>query len=157
MSDFRPLVLNGGVHQNLHGPDALVVDILKLSAGQAGPGLASLYIAPGVVLAAPESGAIESDGVALYWTDALGARHSLGGSAAATLAATYNIGGAAADQTLTLKDAKGGAFIVDATDAGFTGTNALQVKGAASGLVNFPRVGGLSVVSSVSVAAIFEL
>ena len=152
MADFRPLVLNGGVHQNLHGPDVLVTDILKLSAGQAGPGLASLYMVPGVILTAPESGAIESDGVSLYWTDALGARHSLG-MGAGSLSATYNIGDAAADQTLTLKDAKGGAFIIDATDAGFTGTYAMQVKGAGAGLVNFPRVGGLSAVSSVSVAA----
>ena len=146
MADFRPVVLNGGVHQNLHGPDALVVDILKLIAGAAGPGLASFYMTPGLVLSAPESGAIESDGIHLYWTDAPGARHALdtaGGTE--TLAQAYNIGGVAADQTLTLKDAKGGAFIVDATDAGFTGTYAMQVKGTASGLVNFPRVGGLEV------------
>jgi hypothetical protein len=110
-------------------------------------------MAPGVLLAAPASGAIESDGVALYWTDALGVRHSLMGGGGSTLAASYNLGGAAADQTFTLKDTKGGAFIVDGTDAGFTGTYAMQVKGTGSGLVNFPRVGGLSAVSSISVAA----
>jgi len=155
MSDFRPLVLENGAHHALNGPDALVVDILKLSAGQAGAGLACAYVAPGVVLTTPESGAIESDGTHLYWTDALGSRHALDSAAGGTqtLAQTYNIGGAAADQTLTLKDAKGGALVVDGTDVGFTGTYAAQIKGAASGLVNFPRAGGLSVVSSISAAA----
>jgi len=81
MSDFRPLVLENGAHHALNGPDALVVDILKLSAGQAGAGLACAYVAPGVVLTTPESGAIESDGTHLYWTDALGARHALDSSA----------------------------------------------------------------------------
>ena len=56
MSDFRPLVLESGAHHALNGPDALVVDILKLSAGQAGAGLACAYVAPGVVLTVPASG-----------------------------------------------------------------------------------------------------
>ena len=156
MSDFRPLVLENGVHQNLHGPDALVVDILKLGPGAAGAGLAPFKIDPGVLQSAPESGAVESDGVHIYWTDALGARHALdtgGGGGSETLAQAYNLGGVAADQTLTLKDANGGTFIVDGTDAGFSGTYAMQVKGAGLGLVNFPRVGGLSVVSAISAAA----
>ena len=129
MSDFRPLTLQGGVHKNVHGPDALVVDILKLSAGAAGAGLASLYLAPGVVLAAPESGAVESDGTHLYWTNALGARQTLDNAASATLAATYNFGGAAVDQTLALLDAKGGTVIFDGTSGAFTGNAAVQVLG----------------------------
>lgn len=147
MSDFRPLVLENGAHHGLNGPDALVVDILKLNAGQAGAGLACMYVAPGVVLTAPASGAIESDGTHLYWTDALGARHALDSSAGGTqtLAQTYNLGGTVTDQTFELLDTKGGGLIVDGTAVGFTGTYAAQIKSTASGLVNFPRVGGLEV------------
>jgi hypothetical protein len=77
MADYFPLVLESGVHHNIHGPDALVVDILKLSAGAAGPGLSSVYMTPGALLTVPESGAVESDGTNLYWTDSLGTRRPL--------------------------------------------------------------------------------
>ena len=70
-----------------------------------------------------------------------------------TLAQTYGYGTLAADQTLPLLDANGGGLIVDGTAAGFTGTNSLTVKATSAGTVLFPRVGGLSVVSTVSVAA----
>lgn len=45
-----------------------------------------------------------------------------------TLAATYLAGAVTADQTLDLMDADGGAFIVDGTDAGFTGAFAQIIK-----------------------------
>ena len=70
-----------------------------------------------------------------------------------TLAQAYGFGTVAADQTLTILDANGGGLVVDGTAAGFTGTNSLTVRATSSGTVLFPRVGGLSVVSTVSVAA----
>ena len=131
MAEFRPVILDAGVHKLISTADVLSLGHLHLGLGGAGVGQASLKMDAGAVLAAPESGAFENDGTHLYWTDAGLARHILD-TGAESLAATYNIGGAAADQTLTLKDAKGGAFIVDGTDAGFTGTYAMQIKGTAS-------------------------
>ena len=77
MDEFRPVTLDAGVHKLLSVNDVLGIGHLHLGAGAAGVGLASIKIDPGEVLAAPESGAIESDGSHLYWTDALGARHAL--------------------------------------------------------------------------------
>jgi hypothetical protein len=45
-----------------------------------------------------------------------------------TLAATYLIGGAAADQTMTLTDTDGGGILINATDADFTDTSALEIR-----------------------------
>ena len=64
-----------------------------------------------------------------HWLEALRvliAAGPPGGSG--TLNATYLAGAVAADQTLDLMDADGGAFIVDGTDAGFTGAFALIAK-----------------------------
>ena len=70
-----------------------------------------------------------------------------------TLASSYLAGASAADQTISLADANGGGVVVDATSAGFTGANALVVNGAGGSVAAFPRVGGLSVASSISRAA----
>ena len=132
MAEFRPIVLDFGVHRLLQDSMTLYTPRLHLGPGAAGVGGAPFTIDVGTLLSSPASGAIESDGVHLYWTDAIGARHSLdtgGGGGSETLAQAYSLGGGAADQTLTLEDAKGGGFIVDGTDVGFTGTYALTVKG----------------------------
>jgi len=50
---------------------------LHLPASQAGAGLASAKIVPGVVATVPVSGNIESDGTHLYWTDSGGTRRQL--------------------------------------------------------------------------------
>ena len=50
---------------------------LHLPAGTAAAGTAPLKIDPGVLMAVPESGAVESDGTHLYWTDAGGNRHQI--------------------------------------------------------------------------------
>lgn len=70
-----------------------------------------------------------------------------------TLGVSYASGTVAADQTLSLLDTHGGGFVVDGTSVSFTGTYALQVKGAASSLVNFPTVGGLAIVAGAVPAA----
>ena len=126
---------------------------IHVAASTATAGTASLKIPSGVVLTVTEAGAVEADSNHIYWTNGAGTRLQLDDAAAATLAAAYANGSVAADQTLALLDTKGGGFIVDGTAVGFTGASTLQVKGAASGLVDFPRVGGLKVVSSLSVAA----
>ena len=69
-----------------------------------------------------------------------------------TLARAYASGNVVADQTLGLLDADGGGIVVDGTAAGFTQATAFQVKGANAGVVAFPRVGGLSVASTISLA-----
>jgi hypothetical protein len=50
-----------------------------------------------------------------------------GGGGAATLAVTYNAGSLASDQIMRLADVKGGQIVIDATEVGFTDTEALQV------------------------------
>jgi len=47
-----------------------------------------------------------------------------------TLAETYDNGAAAADQTMSLTDARGGAVVVDGTSPSFTGACALVVRGS---------------------------
>jgi hypothetical protein len=71
-----------------------------------------------------------------------------------TLAATYNAGVNAIDQTLILTDAKGGAFIINATTPGpsFTGVTAFEIN-VIGGSTNFYTKGGFDVSSSLSVAA----
>ena len=70
-----------------------------------------------------------------------------------TLSSSYAAGTAAADQTMVILDANGGGLVIDASDGGFTGTNALAINGTAGGTVLFPRVGGFSAASSISRAA----
>ena len=77
----------------------------------------------------PESGAVESDGTHLWWTDGGGTRKRLDDAAAQTLATTYAAGSVAADQTMTLLDAKGGGVVVNGTGGGFTGTYDLSLTG----------------------------
>ena len=48
---------------------------IKASSGAAGT--ASIKINPGTLMGTEESGAIESDGTHLYWTDSGGTRHQL--------------------------------------------------------------------------------
>ena len=143
---------------NLAGKTAIGVLLptatLHLAASTAAAGTASLKIPSGVVLTVTEPGAVEADNNHLYWTNAAGVRLQLdGGGSATTLAAAYAGGAASADQTLALLDTKGGGFVVDGTAGGFTGANALTVDALSAGAVLFPRIGGLSVQSSLSVTA----
>jgi hypothetical protein len=143
---------------NLAGKTAIGVTLptatLHVAASTAAAGTASLKIPSGAVLAVIEPGAVEADANHLYWTNAAGARLQLDNAASATtLAQAYANGTVADDQTFALLDTKGGGVIVDGTAGGFTGTSSLVVNATAAGTVLFPRVGGLSVQSSVSVAA----
>lgn len=127
---------------------------IHVVGGTAAAGSAPIKIDPGTLMAGTESGAVESDGTHLYWTTAGGTRLQLdNGAVGVTLAVTYTSGSAVSDQTFSLLDANGGGLVVDATAAGFTGASALVVDATSGGVVSFPRVGGLSVQSSVSVAA----
>jgi hypothetical protein len=121
----------------------------------AAAGTASIKLNAGTLLAVTEAGAVESDGTNLYWTNSGGFRQQLNNAAVVipTLAQVYAAGTVAADQTLALSNAAGGGVVVDGSSGGFSGINALAVKGASSGVVAFPRVGGLSTVSSISVVA----
>ena len=56
-----------------------------------------------------------------------GARSDAGGSE--TLAAAYAAGMSSVDQTMVLSDAKGGKVVFDATGAGFTGAEAVDILG----------------------------
>lgn len=116
---------------------------LHLAAGTAVAGTASLKVGAGLLLAVTESGAVESDGAHLYWTDGGGTRLQLDGGGG-TLSDAYDAGAAAADQTLVILDARGGGVVVDGTQAGFTGPVSLEVVNA-TGSVSFPRLGGLDV------------
>jgi hypothetical protein len=100
-------------------PSALV----HITGSTAAAGTAPLKIAPGTVLTAPESGAIESTTTHIYWTNAAGVRLQLDNDAATTpnLANVYNAGNSAANQTMTLTNAHGGGILIDCTDAGVTG------------------------------------
>jgi hypothetical protein len=90
---------------------------LHLAPGTIAAGTASLKIDPGVLLTVPESGAVESTGTNLWWTDGGGVRHQLDNDAP-NLATIYNNGASGADQTLTLQDANGGAVTFDALALG---------------------------------------
>jgi hypothetical protein len=73
-----------------------------------------------------------------------GSQGAQGVQGAGTLATTYAAGAGAADQTLTLLNAKGRGVVIDGTNAGFDGTtNALQVKGntGAAALAPFRATG----------------
>ena len=126
-----------------------------MGASTAAAGTAPLKLDAGTLMSAAEAGAVESDGTNLWWTDAGGVRRQLNNasSTSGTLAASYAAGAGASDQTMSLLDAKGGGVIVDGTSGSFTGANSFQVKAPSSGQVNFPRAGGLSVISSTSTAA----
>ena len=100
------------------------------AAGTVAAGTAPLKIPSGVVLAVTEAGAVEADSNHVYWTNSSGTRIQLDNSTPPTLAQAYANGSVAADQTLSLLDAKGGALVVDGTAVGFTGTYALDVRGA---------------------------
>jgi hypothetical protein len=71
-----------------------------------------------------------------------------------SLAATYAIGTAPADQTLILTNARGGAFILNGTTPGptFTGVTVFEVN-VVGGSMNFYTKGGFDVSSIISVAA----
>lgn len=78
-----------------------------------------------------------------HWLEALRvliAAGPPGGSG--TLNATYLAGAVTADQTLALMDADGGAFIVDGTDAGFTGAFAQIIKHDALAALLLEAAGG---------------
>jgi hypothetical protein len=130
--------------------------LLHLAAGTIVAGTASAKINPGALLGATENGAVESDGTHLYWTDSGAVRRQLDNAAsvAQTLATTYNAGAVAADQTLVLTNAKGGAFIINGTTPGpgFTGVTSFEVNVIGGG-VNFYTKGGFDVSSSISVVA----
>ena len=57
----------------------------------------------------------------------VGGAVSEGGGGAGTLAATYDVGSSTSDQTMTLDNARGGNVVFDASGAGFTGADAVQV------------------------------
>jgi hypothetical protein len=118
------------------------------------PGTGSLKLDPGVLLLAPESGAIESDGTHLYWTNGTNTRVELDNTAVATtLAQAYNNGTVAGDQEFIVLDAEGGGLVVNATTPGlFTGVTAFEID-VIGGNVNFYRVGGFDVQSTMSKAA----
>lgn len=65
-----------------------------------------------------------------------------GGGVIETLAGAYSVGLVAADQTLVLDDAHGGGVVINATAGGFTGTSALRINTAASGVVVVDRATG---------------
>lgn len=129
---------------------------LELAGVTLAPSSASLKIDPGVLMTVTESGAIESNGVHLYWTDMGGTRWQLdggGGGGTGTLALTYAAGALAADQTMGLLDVRGGGITINGTNAGFTGADSLTISAPSAGSVLFPRLGGMSIQSTVSVAA----
>jgi hypothetical protein len=128
--------------------------LLHLGAGTAVAGTAPLKIVPGVLLGAFESGAIESDGTHLYWTNGTPARVQLDNTVAQTLAATYAFGAGAADQTMILTNARGGAIIVNGTTPGpaFTGVTIFELL-AQGGSINFYSRGGFDTFSTMSVPA----
>jgi hypothetical protein len=74
-------------------------------------------------------------------------------SSVTTLALAYSNGSAASAQTLALLDTKGGGVVINGTEAGFTGSSAVQIQGANSSLANFPRAGGLSVTTGAIASA----
>lgn len=136
------------------GVDSLVAPTarLHLPAGTAVAKTASMKIDPGVLLAIKESGAVESDGTNIYWTDSLGTRWVLNNSTSATLAQTYATGTVAFDQTFVLLDLKGGSVVVDGTNVGFTGAYAFDVKGIQHISLNL-AVGVVAPTARVHVAA----
>jgi hypothetical protein len=95
---------------------------VHIAASTAAAGTAPLKLAPGIVLAAPESGAIESTNTHIYWTNNAGVRLQLDNDAATTpnLANVYDAGNSAANQTMTLTNAHGGGILIDCTNAGVT-------------------------------------
>jgi hypothetical protein len=117
----------------------------------AASGTASFKLNPGILMTVAESGAVESDGVDLWWTTALGARVKLNNSAA-TLAAVYAAGTVVADQTMVVLDAKGGGIVVNATTPLQTFVTAFEID-VIGGNVNFYRVGGFDVASTITKAA----
>jgi hypothetical protein len=75
-----------------------------------------------------------------------------GGGGAGTLAATYDMGANAADQTLVLTDVKGGAFILNGTTPGpgFTGVACFEIN-VIGGSTNFYTKGGFDTSAAFSV------
>lgn len=59
-----------------------------------------------------------------------------------TLSETYDVGTDAADQTLILRDASGGAFVLDATNAAFSGNSAFRVNFPSGGVFVLDRATG---------------
>lgn len=129
---------------------------VHISGGSLNAGSASLKLDQGFLMTVPEVGAIESNGTHLWWTDAGGIRRQLdnGAAGAQTLAATYDVGAAAVDQTLILTNAKGGAFILNGTTPSplFTGVTVFEAN-VLGGSINFYTRGGFDVSSTISVAA----
>ena len=108
---------------------------IHVAAGTATAGTAPLKIPSGVVLTIPEAGAVEANNDHIYWTNSTGTRLQLDNSAGATitLAAAYANGISAADQTLTIANAKGGGVLVDASTAAVTsGLYSLEIRQSAS-------------------------
>jgi hypothetical protein len=104
---------------------AVPTALVHLAAGTAAAGTAPLKItAGGIVLAAPESGAIESTDTHIYWTNNAGTRLQLDNDAVVVpnLAAVYDAGASTANQTMTVTTAKGGGVIIDCSGAGVTTT-----------------------------------
>ena len=118
------------------------------------PGTGSLKLDPGVLLLAPESGVIESDGTHLYWTDSVGTRVELdNGAVATTLADAYANGTISADQTFDILDANGGAVVVNGTTPGIVSPTVFEID-VIGGAINFYTRGGFDVFSSISKGAI---
>jgi hypothetical protein len=124
---------------------------IHVAGGSLNAGSASLKLDQGFLMTVAEPGAIESDGTDLWWTDSGSIRRKL---TVQTLANAYGMGVAATDQTLILTNAKGGAFVINATTPGpaFTGVTAFEIN-VIGGSTNFYTKGGFDTSSSISVAA----
>jgi hypothetical protein len=73
-----------------------------------------------------------------------------------TLSQVYDHGTVAADQTLVLTDAHGGGVVLDATNAGYTGTSALEIT-ITGGATHFYRAGGFDSLSPTGTTTLFSL
>jgi hypothetical protein len=124
---------------------------IHVAGGSLNAGSASLKLDQGFLMTVAEPGAIESDGTDLWWTDSGSIRRKL---TVQTLANAYDMGAAAVDQTLILTNAKGGAFIINATTPGpgFTGVTAFEVN-VIGGSTNFYTKGGFDTSSAFSVVS----
>src|SRR5215831_3372199 len=76
-----------------------------------------------------------------FWKEAI-RQLWFGGSGTTTLADAYNHGSSSGDQTLNLRDARGGGILIDASNVGFTGASALRINSAAGGPVVVDRATG---------------
>ena len=139
MADFFPLVLNNGVHKNIHGPDALVCDILKLG-GAAGTVTSTLAILASQTLAAPAAGSVW-DGLRVE-ASTLTAKMGAGNVTIAALAATHHY-----QPTITTA---GGVGLLTVTDAYTMYVDAPPVGAGAATLTNAWSLGVVGAVQLLS-------